>query len=396
MRYLFVIVDGSGSVYPQLALAERMRARGHGVRVLASRSLRRTITGAGFAYVPFSGGPDVDSTGLEGPMIRDWVDDRATVFAQLCDLLWFGPAASVAADVLAAVHRGDVDALVIDYFAPGAVAAAERGGIPSAVLWHTTFGEYDVWNQGLGALNAAREGLGLPAVGDVFQQFRAADHVLVLTTRDFDFALGARRLPANVQHVGPQFAPDAAPAAVDHEPPAPPLVLVSLSSAPQGQEDALQRIIDALAPLPVRALVTAGSAFELVATPSPSIEVRRWIRHADVLPDASLVITHAGLGTVMAAMAYGVPMLCMPMGRDQDGNAERVARIGNGRVIDAASSVAELREAVTLSLADDAVRRRARAIADAMRRAGQDDAGARALESLETSPGAAEAGARST
>jgi UDP:flavonoid glycosyltransferase YjiC (YdhE family) len=45
------------------------------------------------------------------------------------------------------------------------------------------------------------------------------------------------------------------------------------------------------------------------------------------------VITHAGAGTTMAALGHGVPLLCLPLGRDQLFNAERIWDLGAGRML---------------------------------------------------------------
>ena len=42
------------------------------------------------------------------------------------------------------------------------------------------------------------------------------------------------------------------------------------------------------------------------------------------------MITHAGHGTVLKALAAGVPLVCVPMGRDQRDNTTRVLRLGAG------------------------------------------------------------------
>ena len=57
-----------------------------------------------------------------------------------------------------------------------------------------------------------------------------------------------------------------------------------------------------------------------------------YVRHGAVLPHADLVIDHAGLGTVLAALAHGLPQLCVPLGRDQPANAAAVSRTGAGVV----------------------------------------------------------------
>jgi UDP:flavonoid glycosyltransferase YjiC (YdhE family) len=49
-----------------------------------------------------------------------------------------------------------------------------------------------------------------------------------------------------------------------------------------------------------------------------------------VLPECSAVVTHAGHGSVLKALAAGVPLVCMPLGRDQKDNTIRVLRLGAG------------------------------------------------------------------
>ena len=52
-----------------------------------------------------------------------------------------------------------------------------------------------------------------------------------------------------------------------------------------------------------------------------NVTVTRWARHAEVLPHCSAVITHGGHGTVMKALIAGVPLIVVPLGRDQPDNA---------------------------------------------------------------------------
>jgi UDP:flavonoid glycosyltransferase YjiC (YdhE family) len=52
------------------------------------------------------------------------------------------------------------------------------------------------------------------------------------------------------------------------------------------------------------------------------------------------------MGTVMAALTHGVPLLCLPMGRDQHDNAARVAACGAGIVLPADAGGEEIRHAI--------------------------------------------------
>jgi UDP:flavonoid glycosyltransferase YjiC (YdhE family) len=86
--------------------------------------------------------------------------------------------------------------------------------------------------------------------------------------------------------------------------------------------------------LPVNAIVTTGPSIgPSFATAGANTQVVRYMPHAEILPSASLVITHAGLCATMAALGHVVPQLCTPMGRDQFFNAERVQTLGAGLLL---------------------------------------------------------------
>lgn len=52
-----------------------------------------------------------------------------------------------------------------------------------------------------------------------------------------------------------------------------------------------------------------------------NVTVVDWVSQTDILKDASLVITHGGLGTIKESIYYGVPMIVFPMGYEQPRNA---------------------------------------------------------------------------
>ena len=146
--------------------------------------------------------------------------------------------------------------------------------------------------------------------------------------------------------------------------PGQPLVLVGLSSTVMRQEGLLQRAADALGQLPVRGLVTTGPAVDPAVISAPgNVTVTRWVRHADVLPHCSAVITHGGHGTVMKALIAGVPLVLVPLGRDQPDNAGRVVHAGAGIRLRKNATASALRAAVSQVIEDPRYRAAARQMA---------------------------------
>lgn len=61
-----------------------------------------------------------------------------------------------------------------------------------------------------------------------------------------------------------------------------------------------------------------------------NVGVAQGLSQALLLPRCSAVLCHAGAGTLMGALAYGLPVVCLPRGADQFANAAQVARTGAG------------------------------------------------------------------
>ena len=132
--------------------------------------------------------------------------------------------------------------------------------------------------------------------------------------------------PATSATSGPVFEPAASDAGWAPPPGDDPLVVVSLGTTPMDEAPAVQAILDGLAGAPVRVLAMCGAHLaEATCACPPNATRTGYVRHGAVLPHADLVIDHAGLGTVLAALAHGLPQVCVPLGRDQPANAAAVA-----------------------------------------------------------------------
>ena len=391
-RYLMVLWSGGGAVPPQLATAKRLVRRGHDVCVLAPRSLADVVGASGARFEPYRAAPEHDVTRPELDLLRDWEVSGLKARARMRDNVMFGTAAGIAEDVLAVVSKGRPDVLLTDYILLGSYLAAEAAGLPVAGLMHTIvilprkgvppFGTgwkpaanpvaaarhalrrriaARFFDARLGDINQLRGRLGLAPLTRTFELLARADRLLAMSSPAFDYP---GPLPPNTRWVGPVIDPDLPPAGIAQQQGAQPFVLVSLSTTVQGQTPLLGRIIGALSDLPVRALVTCGPAVDPGQfRGGPNVEVMGSKPHHQVLPHTDLVITHGGHGTVTAAMRHGVPVLCLPMGRDQADVAARAQWRGAGMVGSAHSSPQRLRKLIGQALSQETLRDGARRIA---------------------------------
>jgi UDP:flavonoid glycosyltransferase YjiC (YdhE family) len=140
----------------------------------------------------------------------------------------------------------------------------------------------------------------------------------------------------------------------------------------QGQESTLRNICAAMSALPIEVLVTTGRGIAPDALPvSGNVDVRSFVPHDAVLPSVDLVVTHAGLGTLMYSAGSGKPILCLPNGRDQNDNAARMEALGLGCTLSPDAPPAAIASAVMNMLGDAAVRAASRAFASGVSRFGE-------------------------
>jgi MGT family glycosyltransferase len=148
-----------------------------------------------------------------------------------------------------------------------------------------------------------------------------------------------------------------------------PLVYVSFGTvaAAQGLFPGLYAaVLEALTALPVRILVTTGEAADPAALGPlpPAVHVERFVPQQQVLGAASVVLTHGGSGSVLGALAAGLPLVLLPLFADQPRNAARVAGLGAGLTVSGGPAAAgRLGAAVAAVLDDPAYRAGARRIA---------------------------------
>jgi UDP:flavonoid glycosyltransferase YjiC (YdhE family) len=339
-RVLILSWDGGGNTPSAFNLGSRLVRRGHRVRMMGWDTMAVRAAAAGLEFSTY-------------PSVAHWpAAVRHEDGWERIETALFG--AATEADVVAEAESFRVDVLVVDCMLTAGYSAAQRLGLPVVSLVHVRYAPF-VHQWGSAVLRT-----------DVVALLDSSRCVLALQPPRFDppdllrrgtAAVGAVLRPGATEPIDPVLVERLAE-------PGDPWVLLSLSTTLQGQAEVLPRLVGALGALPVRVLVTLGGVLapDSVAVPD-SVTVCGYVPHGPVLPHMSAVVTHAGMSSVATALAAGVPMVCVPQGRDQPLNAARVEELGAGLTVAADPPTEELALAVQTVLAQGTFRASAQRLA---------------------------------
>lgn len=390
--------EGGGHVTPAAQFGRRLQADGARLRFVSDEASRAAA--AGLPFQPWRRAPNRRPGAEAAAPLRDHL--RAfwppALVRSLCDEVICAPALAYAEDLLAMLREEPADLIICNELLLGALLAGEKAGVPvvsfSANIWpyptradlppfgpgfrpgtkewhsrRDTFARdwtFSLYDTGLPALNAARAALGLPPLAHVLDQLRMLRLSLLATARAFDF--GLESVPEPFAYAGPLL--ETPPWAGRWQPSRPdlPHVLISFSSTQMGQRGTLRRCIAALRGLPLRGVLTLGPAVEPDSLPAAEhVEILRGAAHDDILPHCTAAIVQGGHGSVIRPLLHGVPLLCLPLGRDNADNAARVAEAGAGLVRGGRAPAWRIRRALRPLLEQphyrDAARRLGQAIA---------------------------------
>lgn len=416
-NFLLASWGSSGNLNPLLTAGRQLRRHGHRVRVIADPAMRGEVKQADFDFVTWGRAPTgsaADPTDFSD--MEDWA--RKALFA---------PAAAYAADIRDEIGRAPTDAVLSIDMILGAVLGAEAAGVPVAMFSpHVSLrplpgvppmfsdlaqpktpaelaevaAANDQWgdsmNRLLAPLNDACAQLGVIGLRHVMDLFDRSDRLLLAISRAFDFE--AESLPDNVRYVGPLLdqpswsLPWRAPWSSRSERPR---VLIACSTGSQGQGELLQRVLNAMGSIEIDAVATAGPNLNISDLQAPeNVCLLQSAPHDSVMKEVSVVITQGGHGTVSRALINGLPLLVLPLARDQGANAMRVEAKGAGLRLPPTASEAEIASAVNRLTTEPHFQASARRLGEAIRTDMDASILVRELEAIATARRGAGAAAR--
>ena len=326
MRVLFAFVGNIGHAEPLVPFARAAAEAGHAVLFTGSGAVVPGLAARGFDVVATS--PAEVDVGERRPLVPY---DSEHEYHVLRDYYAGRLARLRAAEVRALAAEWLPDVVVGDEVDFGTIVAAERLGVPCAPVLVTVAGSFVRAEVVAPELDAVRAEHGLAPDPELAAPARH----LVISPVPPSFRDPGFPLPAT----GRSFAPGHA---VDGELPdrladledAVYVTLGTIFNLESG--DLLERVLAGVAEVPRDVVVTVGRQLDpddFGSVPT-NVRLERFVPQAALLPRCAAVVSHAGSGSVLGALAHGLPQVLLPMGADQPHNARRVTALGCGIVLD--------------------------------------------------------------
>jgi UDP:flavonoid glycosyltransferase YjiC (YdhE family) len=324
---------------------------GHAVIFGGQAGMLSVIERAGFTAFD-TGGPTLLVASERTPLLElDWERELAAIRKGFAGRT----ARARAAPVLALCQDWKPDVLVCDEMDFGALVAAERAHLPYATVVCSGSGSF-VWTEiVVEPLTELRAAHGLAADPELAMLSRH----LVLSPFPPSFRDPANPLPPTGHAIRPVAAEEdsARPGLAELPRPLVYFTLGTIFNLESGE--LFERVLAGLSELPVSVVVTVGRELEPEALgPQPAnVRVESYVPQSLLLPHCDLVVSHGGSGSVVGALAHGVPMVLLPIGADQPLNAARCDALGVARVLDPFhATAADVADAVTDVLAEPGYR----------------------------------------
>jgi UDP:flavonoid glycosyltransferase YjiC (YdhE family) len=345
MRVLFTTTPGRGHFQPMLPLARALRDAGHEISWAASADVCPVLREKGFEGEPAGLGFDAAPIGPPPPEVAALppLERPNFMFTRYFGLRRAEP---MLADLVPIVEERNPQLIVCDQAELAGPVAAARAGVPNVTH---SFGRL------------------LPAI----RVERAAEEVAKLWRAN---GLDARPYAGTYDHLYLDIYPPSLQAgetahlgpvqsmrsvALMPEPAPEPLVWITFGTVFNESVELFATAVEAARELEVEVVVTLGPGHgpDALGDQPESVTVAEFIPQEELVPRCAAVVSHAGSGTFLAALAAGVPQLLLPQAADQFLNAEAGPGGGVARTLwPGEVSTASVREALEAVLADEAMR----------------------------------------
>lgn len=350
MRILLIASPMVGHVLPLVPLARAFGAAGHDIAFATADQGVDAARKAGIAVHDVAPGLNITRVLLRALLPHPGVMRRVLAgtggtgaveipFRRLAELM------AERTVVLADEWRPDL--VLHEGLAPLGALAAARVGVPSVLVDALIFDGGDLFAKVAQHLDGLARRYGIDAIPD------PVDAVVAIPP-----SLVGKRAGRPMRYV-PATGRDGAaelPLAGGR-----PVVLVSRSTVSDRRPDQMMtRVVAAARRADVDVLLVRPDRAVTRRALPPNVTTTDWVPFADVLPRVAGIVHHGGAGSVMSALAAGVPQVVVPGAGDRTVHARLIAARGAGLAVPATELTSDMLERL---VSDPALKQASREVA---------------------------------
>ena len=391
MHIAFVSLGAFGHVNPTLALVTELVKQGVRMTYFSTEAFRSIVepTGAKFVSVP-SWMAENDKHNDGGEKKEDDGGAAAAV-----PFLFLNEAGACIDTVLDTLREDKPDAIVHDFAGIAGTIAADSLKAPNVMLY-TSYPSNESYSVAAGFESCPADHPLRKAAAQLAQTYAEKYGCRLLTVKeifdgrgDFNLVMMQKKLVPNSETFGDDFvftgvqigkraafgswkAPDTGK----------PLLYSSLGTAFNNWPEYYPILFDAVRDLDINVFAALGAIDPASLKDVPAnVEVGQMVPQLDILSQASVFITHAGMGGTGEAIYYGVPMIAIPQMEEQAITARQIEKLGLGCAFPDKNAITSegLKAAIVRLLTEPSYKETAQAFSEDMRSLGGAKASAEAL-----------------
>ena len=391
MHIVFVSLGAFGHINPTLALVTELLRQGVRVTYFTTEAFRNIIEPTGATFVPVPSWMAENDKHNEGGEKKE--DDGGVAAA--VPFIFLKEAGAYIDTVLDNLKNDRPDAIIHDFAGIAGTIAADALQVPNVMLY-TSYPSNDSYSVAAGFENVPADHSLRQAAAQLAQSYAETYGCRLLTVKeifdghgDFNLVMMQKKLVPHYEtfddrfvFTGVQIGKRTAFGSWKAPANGKPLLYSSLGTAFNNWPEYYPLLFDAVRDLDINVFAALGSIDPASLKDIPAnVEVGQMVPQLDILSQASVFITHAGMGGTGEAIYYGVPMIAIPQMEEQAITARQIETLGLGcAFLDKSAITSEgLKNAIVKLLTEPSYKATARAYSADMRSLGGARASAQAL-----------------
>lgn len=384
MKAAYIAMGATGHVLASLPMIGELVKKGVEVTYYAPARYKEQVekTGAKFGEQPLIAG-------------KDSVDGSGDFIAGL-PLVFLGEGEGVAEAILPKIQADMPDVIITDEIALAGRMVASKLKLPMVMMftsyaanehfsisrfWPTYPDTHPLRAKAHKLADELTEKYGIPHM-DIYEIFEGIGDFNVVT-QPKSFHPAGDTFGENFFFAGAQIAPRAESGSWQAPDNGKPLLYTSLGSLFNNWPEFYQMLFPIVKDMDINVLCSLGNVLkpEDLGEIPENVTTMAFTPQLEVLEKADFFITHAGTGSAMEALYYGVPCMCIPQMDEQVMTAGRMVELELASASLKRSEVTEesLRKALTELIGNPKYKKNAQAMADEMHEYGGCERAAQAI-----------------